>query len=161
MSNTESKKSVWASYKFPILLISSIIIGSIIGIVMGERATVLKPFGEIFLNLMFTAIVPLVFSTIASAIGNMLDMKRLGKILSSLIGVFTITGIIAGVLIIVLVTLFPPAAGVNITLESAASIEKISLSSAIIKALTVNDFSGLLSRQNMLPLILFSILFGF
>lgn len=161
MNDIQNKKSIWESYKFPILLISSIIIGSIIGLIMGEKATVLKPFGEIFLNLMFTAIVPLVFSTIASAIGNMLDMKRLGKILSSLIGVFTITGIIAGVLIITLVTLFPPAAGVNIILESAASIEKISLSSAIIKALTVNDFSGLLSRQNMLPLILFSILFGF
>lgn len=161
MNDIQNKKSIWESYKFPILLISSIIIGSIIGLVMGEKATVLKPFGEIFLNLMFTAIVPLVFSTISSAIGNMLDMKRLGKILSSLIGVFIITGIIAGILIITLVTLFPPAAGVNITLENAASIEKISLSSAIIKALTVNDFSGLLSRQNMLPLILFSILFGF
>ena len=99
------KQSVWKSYRFPILLISSIIIGSIIGLVMGERATILKPFGEVFLNLMFTAIVPLVFATIASAIGNMLNMKRLGKILSSLLIVFVITGIIAGIIIISIVTI--------------------------------------------------------
>ena len=61
---TEQKKtqSVWKSYRFPILLISSIIIGSIIGLVMGEKATVLKPFGDIFLNLMFTAIVPVSYT---------------------------------------------------------------------------------------------------
>ena len=160
---TEQKKtqSVWKSYRFPILLISSIVIGSIIGLVMGEKATVLKPFGDIFLNLMFTAIVPLVFATIASAIGNMMNMKRLGKILSSLLAVFVVTGLIAGVIIICLVTVYPPAAGVNIPMEAVGEIEQVKLSDAIVNALTVNDFSALLSRQNMLPLIIFSIIFGF
>ena len=160
---TEQKKtqSVWKSYRFPILLISSIIIGSIIGLVMGEKATVLKPFGDIFLNLMFTAIVPLVFATIASAIGNMLNMKRLGKILGSLLAVFVVTGLIAGVIIIFIVTIYPPAAGVHITMEAAGDMEAVKLSDAIVNALTVSDFSALLSRQNMLPLIIFSIMFGF
>ncbi len=155
------KQSVWKSYRFPILLISSIIIGSIIGLVMGERATILKPFGEVFLNLMFTAIVPLVFATIASAIGNMLNMKRLGKILSSLLIVFVVTGIIAGIIIITIVTIYPPASGVNIPMDAIGEIERIKLSEAIVNALTVNDFSALLSRRNMLPLIIFSIIFGF
>ena len=144
---TEQKKtqSVWKSYRFPILLISSIIIGSIIGLVMGEKATVLKPFGDIFLNLMFTAIVPLVFATIASAIGNMLNMKRLGKILGSLLAVFVVTGLIAGVIIIFIVTIYPPAAGVHITMEAAGEMEAVKLSYAIVNALTVSDFSALLS----------------
>ena len=160
---TEQKKtqSVWKSYRFPILLISSIIIGSIIGLVMGEKATVLKPFGDIFLNLTFTAIVPLLFATIASAIGNMLNMKRLGKILGSLLAVFVVTGLIAGVIIIFIVTVYPPAAGVHITMEAAGEMEAVKLSDAIVNALTVSDFSALLSRQNMLPLIIFSIMFGF
>ena len=128
---------------------------------MGEKATVLKPFGDIFLNLMFTAIVPLVFATIASAIGNMLNMKRLGKILGSLLAVFVVTGLIAGVIIIFIVTVYPPAAGVHITMEAAGEMEAVKLSDAIVNALTVSDFSALLSRQNMLPLIIFSIMFGF
>lgn len=154
-------KSIWKSYRFPILLISSILIGSVLGLVLGEKATVLKPFGDIFLNLMFTAIVPLVFATISSAIGNMMDMKRLGKILGSLLLVFVITGFIAGVVIIFVVTVYPPAAGVQIALEASENLETVKLSDAIVNALTVNDFSSLLSRKNMLPLILFSILFGF
>lgn len=158
---TEKKKSVWSSYRFPLLLISSIIIGSILGLVLGEKATVLKPFGDIFLNLMFTAIVPLVFATIASAIGNMMNMKRLGKILGSLLLVFVVTGLIAGVIIIFIVTVYPPASGVQIAMEASEELETVKLSDAIVNALTVNDFSALLSRKNMLPLIIFSIIFGF
>lgn len=154
-------KSIWKSYRFPILLISSILVGSILGLILGEKATVLKPLGDIFLNLMFTAIVPLVFATISSAIGNMMDMKRLGKILGSLLLVFVITGVIAGVIIIFVVTVYPPAAGVQIALEASEDLETVKLSDAIVNALTVSDFSSLLSRKNMLPLILFSILFGF
>ena len=161
MSSSIQKKSVWESYRFPILLISSIIIGSIIGVVMGEKATVLKPFGDIFLNLMFTAIVPLVFTTIASAVGNMMNMKRLGSILGNMLLVFVVTGIIAGFLIIGAVTIFPPARGVDIAVEAAGELEKVNLSEAIVNAITVNDFSAILSRKNMLPLIIFSILFGF
>ena len=161
MSNPMSKKSVWESYRFPILLISSIIIGSIIGLIAGEKASVLKPFGDIFMNLMFTAIVPLVFTTIASAVGNMMNMKRLGKILGSMFGVFVITGIIAGIVIITMVTVMPPAQGVEIAMEAAEEIEDVNLANAIVNAVTVNDFANILSRKNMLPLIVFSIMFGF
>lgn len=161
MNSATQKKSIWESYRFPILLISSIIIGSIIGVVMGEKATSLKAFGDIFLNLMFTAIVPLVFTTIASAVGNMLNMKRLGSILGNMMLVFVVTGIIAGILIIAAVTIFPPAHGVDIAVEAVGELEKVNLSDAIVNAITVNDFSGILSRKNMLPLIIFSIMFGF
>lgn len=102
MSNQGKGKSIWKNYRFPILLIGSIVVSSVIGMVMGEKATVLKPFGDIFLNLMFTAIVPLVFATIASAVGNMMNMKRLGSILGNMFLVFVITGIIAGIVITLL-----------------------------------------------------------
>ena len=161
MSNQGKGKSIWKNYRFPILLIGSIVVGSVIGMVMGEKATVLKPFGDIFLNLMFTAIVPLVFATIASAVGNMMNMKRLGSILGNMFLVFVITGIIAGIVIITAVTICPPAQGVDIAMEAAGDMEAVKLSDAIVNAITVNDFSAILSRKNMLPLIVFSILFGF
>ncbi len=158
---TNTKRSVWHSYRFSITLIISIVIGSVIGIIFGEKATVLKPLGDIFLNLMFTAVTPLVFITIASAVGSMANMKRLGKILGNMFLTFVITGLIAAVLIIFVVKIFPPAEGVNIVIESTEELEKIKLADQIVSALTVNDFSKLLSRSNMMPLIVFSIIFGF
>lgn len=156
-----SKKTFWENYRFSITLIISIAIGSIIGLIFGEKAIVLKPFGDIFLNLMFTAVTPLVFITIASAVGSMVNMKRLGKILGNMFLTFVVTGLIAAILILVVVKIFPPAAGANIELGAAGELEKLSLADQIVQALTVNDFSKLMSRSNMLPLIVFSILFGY
>ncbi|WFA08817.1 dicarboxylate/amino acid:cation symporter [Tissierella sp. Yu-01] len=156
-----NKKSIWLNYRFPIVLIISIVIGSIIGVIFGEKATLLKPLGDIFLNLMFTAVTPLVFLTIASAVGNMVNMKRLGKILGNMFLTFIVTGLIAAILIIIVVKIFPPAEGVNIAIETVEELEKITLTEQIVNALTVNDFSKLLSRSNMMPLIVFSILFGY
>ncbi len=159
MSTT--KKTVWENYRFSIILIVSISIGSIIGLIFGERAVVLKPFGDIFLNLMFTAVTPLVFITIASAVGSMVNMKRLGKILGNMLLVFVITGLFAAILIIIVVKVYPPAEGVNLQVEAAGELEKLSFGDQVVSAITVNDFSKILSRSNMLPLIVFSILFGY
>ncbi len=156
----EAKKSFWKNYRFPIILLASIVIGCIIGSAMGEAAVSLKPLGNLFLNLMFTVVVPLVFVSVANAVGSMMDMKRLGKILGYMLLVFVATGVIAAVIIIVAVKIFPPAQGVIVELASAEGFEPVSLPDAIVNALTVSDFSELLSRSHMLPLIVFAILFG-
>ena len=154
-------RKLWREYRFPLTIIFSILLGSAIGIIMGENATVLAPLGDIFLNLMFTAVVPLVFATIASAVGNMTNMKRLGKILGYMLLVFVITGLIAAVLIIFAVKLYPPAQGVNIPLDATGTQQAVSLADRLVSAVTVSDFSLLLSRSNMLPLIVFAVMFGF
>ena len=154
-------KTFWRSYRFPLILLGSIVLGSVLGLVMGKDAVKLQPLGDIFIRLMFTIVVPLVFVVIASAVGSMMNLKRLGKILGSMFGTFIITGIIAGVIMITLVVLFPPAKGVNIPLNSSEGFEPVSLTEAIVNALTVGDFRDMLSRRAMMPLIIFSMLFGF
>jgi len=162
MSNTTTKKSsLWQQYKLPILLLGGIAIGSIIGVVSPNLGRTLKPVGQIFLNLMFTIVVPLVFVSIASAVGSMANMKRLGKILGSTIFSFLATGAIAGVCVLVWVNLFSPSAGTNIQMGTSEMGEMQSVSDMIVGSLTVDDFSGLLSKDHMLPLIIFAILFGF
>lgn len=157
----ESKaRKIWNAYRFPIVLITGIVLGSIIGLLMGEKAMALKPLGDIFLNLMFTVVVPLVFVTISSAVAGMSNMKRLGSILKNLLLVFVVTGLIAAVIMIATVTIFPPAEGVNLSVQAADSVEKLNAGDQIVKALTVGDFPDLISRRNMLPLILFSVFFG-
>lgn len=162
MSNTTTKKSsLWQQYKLLILLLGGIAIGSIIGVVSPSLGQTLKPVGQIFLNLMFTIVVPLVFVSIASAVGSMANMKRLGKILGSTIFSFLATGAIAGVCVLVWVNLFSPSAGTNIQMGTSEMGEMQSVSDMIVGSLTVDDFSGLLSKDHMLPLIIFAILFGF
>ena len=147
-------------YWFPISILLSIIIGSLCGNYLGERASVLKPVGDIFLNLMFTIVVPLVFFTISSSIASMIDLKRLGKIMGYSLIVFTTTCIIASIVMLISVKLINPPGSNSVLIDATETIKNLSIGEQIVSALTVNDFSELLSRNNMLPLVIFSILFG-
>ena len=137
-----------------------IIVGALLGVTLGEKATVFKPLGDIFLNLMFTIVVPMVYVSITAAVGNMVNMKRLGKILGNLVITFIITGMFAAALVLVVVNIWPPAANTTIQLANAEMQEAASVGDLLVNSLTVNDFSGLMSRNNMLPIIVFAILSG-
>lgn len=148
------------SYGFSIILISSIIIGALLGLAYKQDAAKFKPLGDIFLNLIFTAIVPLVFFSIASAVAGMQNIRRLGKIISTMFFVFIITGLIASVVMMIAVILYPPALGMNLNLGNAVNVEQIKITDQLVKAFTVSDFTELISKKNMLALIIFSILIG-
>ena len=160
MANLQ-KKSLWQQYGNLILILSGILIGALIGVVAPNFGTTIKPIGDIFLNLLFTIVVPLVFVSIASAVGSMANMKRLGKILGGTIGTFIFTGAIAGVCVLVWVNLFSPSAGTTIELVASEVGEAQTAGELLVSSLTVSDFSDLWDKSNMLPLIVFAILFGF
>ncbi len=100
--------SVWKTYRFPIVILCSIIIGSILGLTFGEKVKILKPLGDIFINLMFTIVVPLVFFTLTNAIASMTSLVRLGKIVFTLFFIFIITGVIAAIIMITAVKFVEP-----------------------------------------------------
>ncbi|MGL5955105.1 MAG: dicarboxylate/amino acid:cation symporter, partial [Brevinema sp.] len=129
-------------------------------ITMEKDALIFKPLGDIFINAMFTIVVPLVFVTISSSIANMQSIARLGNILKNLFIVFVGTGLVAAVLILSVVTIFPPAQGVILEIPPAEALTPFKTSDQIVSALTVDDFVNLLSKKNMLPLIIFTLIFG-
>lgn len=160
-SGKVGKSKVWQAYKLSIFLILGIVVGSIIGWIAPEFGKTLKPFGDIFLNLIFSIVVPVVFFSITSAVAGMVNMKRLGKILGYMIGCFFVTGVIAAVIMCFAVQVIKPAEGTAFPLDPAATVETLKFTDQLVAAVTVNDFSALMSRKNMLPLILMSIFFGF
>ncbi len=157
------------TYKSSIILLSSVILGGIIGIAAGPKASVLEPLGTLFINLMFTIIVPLVFFSVSSSIAGMKSMKRLGKIMSSIVIIFTITALIASVFAFLGTLVFSPTKGLDqesikkiiaVTGKSSTDNANQGVLQQIVNVFTVSDFSALLSRKNMLQLIVFSVLFG-
>src|SRR5699024_4611591 len=155
------------SYRSSFLLLSSIIIGGIAGITFGKDTAIVKPFGDLFLNLMFMLLVPLVFFSISSAIANMNGMNRLGKIIGSIFLVFFTTAFIMAILGFIGVSIVNPLKGVDLTSikhimshPDNTKIEQMTILERLVNTVTVTDFSLLLSRANMLQLIVFSILLG-
>ncbi|MBQ3422686.1 MAG: dicarboxylate/amino acid:cation symporter [Romboutsia sp.] len=161
-------KKILESYKDSIKLLLCIAIGGIAGVLLGDKAVILKPFGDLFLNLMFMILVPLVFFSVVSAITGMKDMNRLGKTLKSVTMVFLGTSIIIAIISLPIGLLLNPTNGVDVSgfkelldvSSSAESNEQISFLTQLVNAVTVSDFSQLLTRSNMLQLIVASIFVG-
>ncbi|PJN92136.1 dicarboxylate/amino acid:cation symporter, partial [Bacillus sp. mrc49] len=161
-------KSFFKNYRSSLILLTAIIIGGIAGVVFGEKTSVIQPLGDLFLNLMFTIIVPLVFFSIASAIANMSGMNRLGKIMGSIVIVFLTTAALAAVIGFIGTTIINPLEGTDTTaikelMENSSpeeKVEDVSFFSQLVNTVTVSDFPELFSRSNMLQLIVFSVLIG-
>jgi len=149
------------SYGNMIWLLCGIIAGSVLGLALGERVTVLKPVGDIFLNLLFTAVIPLVFFAIASAIANVDPAQKLGRIMSVMVLVFLGTVLVSAFLTIVTIWIFPIHDQPGPQPGFTEQVEQVSAGQQLTELLTANEFYLLLSRTAMLPLIIFSVLTGF
>ena len=73
-------KKFLKQWRFTLILIISVAVGALIGTILGPKSVHLKPLGDIFLNLIYTAVVPLIFFTISSAVASSSNLKRLGRI---------------------------------------------------------------------------------
>ena len=163
-------KKFFKAYKSTIILLTAIIVGAIVGIVFGEKAAVLSPLGDVFLNLMFVAIVPLIFVTITSSISKMKQPKRLGKIMATIVGVFIVTSLVAVLIGLASTYSFKlvetdDGEQIKASLESEDELEEetedLSILERTVSVITVSDFSGLLSKSNLIALLVVSIMTGF
>ena len=155
------KKSVIKNYRFMAIMIACMVAGAIVGWIWPDVGHLIKPLGTVFINMMFCIVVPLVFASISSSVANTKSRKRAGKILGTTVANFVITGAIAAVIMFALVNIFPPVLEAWTEYPSQEMGEYATMSQMIVNFFTAEDFVGLLTRRAMLPLIVFSLLFGF
>ena len=163
-------KKFLSNYKSTIILLVAIIVGAIVGIIFQEKATILQPLGNIFLNLLLVIIVPLIFLTITTSIAKMENPKRLGKIMITILAVFVVTSLIAvlvGFASTYFVKLVNTEDGEKIktsleetTSEETSEDEDVTIVDRTVQLLTVNDFSKLLSKENIIAILVASIICG-
>ncbi|MBW4891057.1 dicarboxylate/amino acid:cation symporter [Mucilaginibacter sp. HMF5004] len=149
------------NYTGMIWLIGGIIIGCIAGMLLGKKAELLKPIGDIFLNLLFVAVIPLVFFAISSAIASVGTGQKLSRIMGIMSVVFLGTVLMAALFTIAAIWLFPVhQVATTVTSTTSAAHESFS-GDSITQMFTTGEFFQLLSRKNMLAMIIFAILTGF
>ena len=137
-----TKKSVLKNYAFMIILLVCMILGALTGWLFPKFGTAIKPFGTVFINMMFCIVVPLVFASISSAVANMGSRKRAGKIMGVTIGTFIVTGAIAAVIMFVLVKLFPPVLMAWTEIPTEEMGDYASLSQMIVNFFTAQQKSN-------------------
>ena len=157
--------SFWKNYGSTLLLLAGLIIGGLLGVVLGEDAVVLRPIGNLFLNLIFVLVVPLVFFSVAQSIVVLRAGGMVKKVLGWTVGVFLFMSLVSGFFSYGLMSICNPftaiaGQGGDVTLSGGFLDEEVKIGDALVGAFTVNDFPLLLSRENLLPLIVFALLFG-
>ena len=148
------------SNRFILLMLSGIVLGCIVGALRPDFAGNLAFLGTLFVNMMFCVVVPMVFFSISSAIANMKNVKRAGKLMGSTIVTFLSTAAIAGVLMYIVCRIFPLVSG-QYTVTEGEIGETLGMTDMIVNFFTKPDFTELFSRRAILPLIVAAVLFGF
>lgn len=159
-------KKIIKNYKSTLILLGSVVIGAICGLIFKEKAEIVKPLGDLFLNLLLVIIVPLIFFTITSSISKMNEKKRLSKILISTIVIFLITSVVAvlfGFLTTAKINLVNPENTETIKEVFDNTVEEgieLNILERTVSVLSTNSFVNLLSTSNLVALIVMSVLFG-
>ncbi len=155
-------KKILKNYKMTIVLIISVIIGGICGLIFHEKVAVVKPLGDLFLNMMFIVIIPLIFLTITTSVAKMDSPKRLRKVIITTFIIFTFASLVS-VFIGLLSTNISSL--VNVDEISITEVENsnsdINILEKTVNLLSVNDFYKLLSKDNIIALLVFSLIVGF
>ncbi len=154
-------QSIARNYTFLFILLLSMVLGALTGYVYPNFSENIAFLGKIFINLMFCIVVPMVFSSIAGAVANTKDLLRSRRIMWVTVLTFVITGAVAAVIYFCLIMLFPPVTSAWLEIPHQEMGSYATFTQMIVNFFTVEDFVSLLSRRAMLPLIVFSVLFGF
>lgn len=153
-------KEFWKNYKSTLLLLLGIVLGGITGGVWPASAPFLKPIGDIFMNLLFVLIVPMVLFSVSSSISNLNARSVLGRTLGITTLLMVLMMLLGAVMAYCAVLLYPPVEDGVLSGMSASGAEERSIGELVVGSLTVTDFCMLLSVKHILPLMLVSGLLG-
>ena len=141
------------------------VIGILIGWLAPDFAVNLKPFANIFLRMIKSLIVPLLFSTLVVGIaGHGDDMKKVGKLALRSIIYFEIVTTLALVIGLVAVNLVKPGVGVQLatsgTEEFKAMATKTPTFSSVLEHTVPQSFFEAAANNEVLQIVFFAIIFA-
>ena len=150
-------------------IIIAMIIGIVVGIFMGPEASMFKPLGDLFIQLIKMLVVPLVLVSIISGAAALGETKSAGLIGFVSIGFMMVTTVIAIVVALFLGEIFQPGVSVdhNVVTSLAAGYEvaggaapAMGFWETVIGMIPANPIQAL-TEGNILQIIIFGLFFGF
>ncbi len=138
-----------------------IVIGIILGLVFGEKVTVIQPIGDIFIRLLMMLIVPLTFLTLISGITKLDGVKSLRSLGGLTILYYALSSLVAGTVGMSIALLLQPGKGVEIDLSKTPEMkfEEFSFIDNLVHWIPKNPIEAL-ATANMLQIIVFAIIVG-
>ena len=142
----------------------SMVVGVLIGTFAPQFAVSLKPLSNVFLRMIRSIIVPLIFSTLVVGIaGHGDDMKRVGRLALKSIIYFEIVTTLALVIGLVAVNLVRPGDGVALAASAEAGKElshNIQTGTGFLEHLVPTSFFDAAAKNEVLQVVFFAVIFA-
>ncbi len=155
------------SHRHATYLLVFIVIGVIAGVLtgwfVGEPMASIAWIGKLFLNALKMMIIPLIIAAVISGVAALGDIRKLGRVGGISLAYYAATTITAVLIGLLMVNIIQPGAGLNFEapemVESVAAKQDVGVVDILLSLVTPNLIASAAETQ-LLPLILFSILFS-
>ncbi|UOE76881.1 dicarboxylate/amino acid:cation symporter [Parageobacillus thermoglucosidasius] len=149
-------------------VIIGIILGIIVGFLFPEFGAKLKVLADAFIKLIKMVIAPIIFFTVVIGIGNMGDLKKVGRIGGKALIYFEIVTTFALAIGIIVVNLIKPGAGFNTDAVKGGDVSQYTkqaeeVNHGVIEfllSIIPDNVIGAFAKGELLPILFFAILFG-
>ncbi|GEA49650.1 amino acid:proton symporter [Vibrio inusitatus NBRC 102082] len=147
-------------------VVIAMIVGTLVGAMMGESATVFAPLGTIFINLIKMLVIPLVAVALISGAAGLGNSSNAGKVGLTTLGFFGLTSALAVALALVMGNLFQPGTGIDVaSVESMFSAEYEAQGVLpgfwdTVTGMIPTNFFQSLNEANILQILVFCLFFG-
>lgn len=143
-------------------VIGALTLGIIVGLMWGPEAESIKWIGDLFIRAIRMLVVPLIFFSLVAGVAAIGDLRKLGAVGGRALLLFLVTGFLSVGLGLLLGTLFAPGAGLELTLPPGTVVPvppDTSITDMILALVPANPVDTM-ARGDVLPLIIFALLFG-
>ncbi len=155
------KKRINLALPWQILI--AISLGALFGLFFYDYVIYVKWVGDMFLRALKMIIIPIIFTSLTMGVASIGNSKDLGRIAGKTFIFYAVTTLIAACIGLTLVKFVQPGVGADIGLEERVetiAATQTSFIDQIVNIIPSNIFADMASG-NILPLIFFSILFGY
>jgi Na+/H+-dicarboxylate symporter len=141
-------------------ILVGMIAGTIVGAVLGERASAIQPLGDLFIRVLVLAAVPLVFFNLLSGLTTLTDLRMLGRLTAKILIFFAATKVVAVLLGVMAMEVFRPGVGMTgpvTTPQNAAAMP--SVTQVLLDMVPINAVRAF-SEGNIAQIVVLSVVLG-
>lgn len=149
----------WFAIPFWQRVLGAFALGMIIGTLSPATGVALKPLGDLFIRAITMLVAPLIFCAIVTAITDLNDGQKLGRLGAKTLGLFMFTAVIASAIGLTLASLIDMSPAVTLTASEQTEKQIPSIAQVFLNFVPSNPFAAL-SQGNVLQIVVFAAVIG-
>jgi Na+/H+-dicarboxylate symporter len=161
--NSEHPTSLYQRYRrlsLGVKILIFMVVGVVVGVLGGERATVLQPLGDLFIRLLMMAVIPLVFFNLLAGITSLSDVGALGRLGGKIIAYYVVTTTVALTLGLFVMHALKPGVGMQLTEEVDAAFGEVPSVTDVFLGLIPENVFAAFASGDVAQVVVFAIFLG-